>query len=145
MEQPVTKKENHMHTISTILKENMLFETQLGTHKVVIDVPESMGGANRGPTPPEFFVASLGSCVAALVANYCNNAGLDASDLSVDVTFDKVEDPARFTNVKVVIHLPNADVTGREKAILRVAERCPVHETICSMDTVDISLNGDRK
>ena len=81
--------------------------------------------------------------MAALVANHCNNAGLDATDLSVDVDFDKVEDPARLLNVKVVIHLPCADVDGREKAILRVAERCPVHETTCSMDSVEISLIGD--
>lgn len=132
-----------MATINTIHKGDMLFETQLGRHSVLIDVPPTMGGTDRGPTPPEFFVASLGSCVAALVANYCKNAGLDATGLSVDVDFDKVEDPARLTNVKVLIHLPHADVNGREKAILRVAERCPVHETICSMDTVKISLNGD--
>jgi uncharacterized OsmC-like protein len=132
-----------MNTISTYHKGDMLFETQLGTHHVLIDVPPSMGGTDRGPTPPEFFVASLGSCVAALVANYCNSVGLDAADLSVDVTFDKAEDPTRLTNVKVVIHLPHAEVNGRERAILRVAERCPVHETICSLGGVDIALNGD--
>jgi uncharacterized OsmC-like protein len=121
----------------------MLFETQLGRHKLLIDVPSSMGGADRGPTPPKFFIASLGSCVAALVANYCEKAALDTTDLSVDVTFDKAEDPTRLTNVKVLVHLPHADVNGRGKAILQVAERCPVHETICSLDGVEISLNGD--
>lgn len=134
-----------MATISTSHKGDMLFETRLGRHNVLIDVPPSMGGTDRGPTPPEFFVASLGSCVAALVANYCNNTGLDATDLSVDVTFDKAEDPTRLTNVQVLIHLPHADVNGREKAILRVAERCPVHETICSLDSVKISMNGDAR
>jgi hypothetical protein len=34
-------------------------------------------------------------------------------------------------------------VNRREEAILRVAERCPVHETVASMDSVEISLNGD--
>lgn len=132
-----------MAKISTHHRGDMLFSTQLGKHNVLIDVPPSMGGSDRGPTPPEFFVASLGSCVAALVANYCNNAGIDTEGLSVDVTFDKVEDPARLTNVEVLIHLPNGDVNGRERAVLRVAERCPVHETICTMDTVKISLNGN--
>jgi len=132
-----------MATINTYHKGDMLFETQLGKHKVLIDVPPSMGGTDRGPTPPEFFIASLGSCVAALVANYCNSANLDTTDLAVDVSFDKAEDPTRLTNVKVIIHLPHADVKGREKPILRVAERCPVHETICSMDSVEISLDGD--
>jgi putative redox protein len=134
-----------MNKISTILKEDMLFETQLGNHRVLIDVPPSMGGQDRGPTPPEFFVASLGSCVAALVANYCNSANLDTTGLSVDVTFDKLEDPSRLANVKVVINLPSAEVNGRKKAILRVAERCPVHETISSMEGVEISLNGNSR
>jgi len=134
-----------MATVSTAYKGDMLFETQLGRHNVLIDVPPSMGGNDRGPTPPEFFVASLGSCVAALVANYCNNASIDITDLSVDVEFDKAEDPTRLTNVKVLIHLPHADLNGRETAILRVAERCPVHETICSMDGVEISMNGNSK
>jgi uncharacterized OsmC-like protein len=110
---------------------------------VLIDVPPGMGGADRGPTPPEFFVTSLGSCVAALVANYCKNSGIDATDLAVDVTFDKVDDPARLSNVKVLINLPHAELNGRQAAILRVAERCPVHETICSMDSVEISVNGN--
>ena len=134
-----------MGKISTIHKGDMLFETKLGKHTVRIDVPPSMGGSDRGPTPPEFFVASLGSCVAALVPNYCNSAGIATDDLAVDVTFDKAEDPTRLTNVNVLIHLPNGNVNGREKAILRVAERCPVHETICTMDKVNISLNGDGK
>jgi uncharacterized OsmC-like protein len=134
-----------MARVSTTYKGEMLFETQLGRHNVLIDVPPSMGGNDRGPTPPEFFVASLGSCVAALVANYCNNAAIDITDLSVDVEFDKAEDPTRLTNVKVLIHLPHADLNGREAAILRVAERCPVHETICSMDSVEISMNGNSK
>ena len=131
-----------MAKITTYHKGEMLFGTRLGNHEILIDVPSSMGGKDRGPTPPEFFVASLGSCVAALVANYCNQSGIDVTDMSVDVTFDKVDDPTRLVNLKVQIDLPHADVTGREKALLRVAERCPVHETMCHLDNVEMSLNG---
>jgi uncharacterized OsmC-like protein len=119
----------------------MLFSTKLGDHNIVIDVPPSMGGSNRGPTPPEFFVASLGSCVAALVADYAQRAGIDARDLSVDVTYDKADDPTRLVDVGVQIHLPADGLAGREQAILRVAERCPVHQTICAMDDIRFSLN----
>jgi len=131
-----------MGKVTTHYKGDMLFGTTLGSHEVLIDVPTGMGGQDRGPTPPEFFVASLGSCVAALVANYCNQAGLNSEGLSVDVTFDKVADPTRLANINVEVNLPNADVKGREKALLRVAERCPVHETLCTMDKVNIVLNG---
>jgi uncharacterized OsmC-like protein len=131
-----------MGKVRTEYKGDMLFESQLGKHTIKVDVPASWGGQDRGPTPPEFFIASLGSCVAALVANYCRKSGLDASGLNVDVTFDKVEDPTRLVNVQVDIDLPNADISGREKAILRVAEHCPVHATICSMEAVQFDLHG---
>ena len=131
-----------MATITTYHKGDMLFETELGKHKLQVDVPASMGGSDRGPTPPEVFVASLGACVAALVANYLNKASLDPEGLSVDVSYEKASDPTRLVGLKVSIDIPNADISGREKAIERVADRCPVHQTICSLEAVDIEITG---
>jgi uncharacterized OsmC-like protein len=56
-----------MPAITTTYQGDMAFETVLGRHRLLIDVPAAMGGQDRGPTPPELFVASLGSCVAAFV------------------------------------------------------------------------------
>ncbi len=131
-----------MATIRTLHKGDMLFETELGKHKLQIDVPADMGGGDRGPTPPEVFVASLGSCVAALVANYCNKAKLNTEGLTVDVEYQKAADPTRLTDVRIIIDLPNADVSGRENAIKRVADHCPVHQTICTLEGVDIEVSG---
>ena len=131
-----------MAKVTTHYKGDMLFSTKLGNHEIFIDVPAGMGGQDRGPTPPEFFVASLGSCIAAFVANYCTQSGIDATDMSVDVSFDKVDDPTRLVNLKVQVNLPHGELNGREKALLRVAEHCPVHETMCHLDGVEISLNG---
>jgi len=131
-----------MDVITTYHKGDMLFETQLGSHTLEIDVPESMGGKDRGPQPPEIFVASLGSCVAALVANYCNKSGLSTEDLTVDVMYEKASDPTRLADVKVRVDLPHADISNREEAIRRVADRCPVHQTICTLEGVDIEISG---
>ena len=35
------------------------FETQIGTHKLTIDMPPENNGKDRGPTPPQLFIASL--------------------------------------------------------------------------------------
>jgi putative redox protein len=131
-----------MGKITTYHKGDMLFESKIGNHSIVIDVPDSMGGSDRGATPPQIFIASLGSCIGAFVANYCNNVGIDTTDLNVDVSFEKVEDPTRLTNVKVQVNVPNGDISGREKALLRVAGHCPVHETICTLEDVDIAFSG---
>jgi hypothetical protein len=42
----------------------------------------------------------------------------------------------------VEVNAPHADLTGLEKAILRVAEHCPVQETICTLQDVDMVVNG---
>jgi uncharacterized OsmC-like protein len=125
-----------MPTITTDYRGDMSFTTDLGRHRLVIDVPDSMGGKGRGPTPPELFVASLGSCVAAYVAAYCERTGLDARDLAVDVSYAKAEDPTRLVDLTITVNLPHADCGAREVAIRRVAEHCPVHETIGTLSEV---------
>ena len=131
-----------MASIVTYYKGDMLFESRIGRHSVVIDVPAGMGGQDRGPTPPELFVASLGSCVGAFVAHYCGRNGIDASDLTVDVTFDKVDNPTRLVDLKVRVELPHAQCGDRQEAIHRVAEHCPVHETILTMHGIEIDILG---
>lgn len=129
-----------MGTISTQYKGDMLFETTLGSHTLTIDVPAGMGGKNRGPTPPDVFIASLGACVGAFVANYCNKADLDARDMTVDVSFDKAEEPTRLTNISVKITLPHTACENRERALRRVAEHCPVHETIATLEGIEFKI-----
>ncbi len=129
-----------MAKITTCHKGNMLFESKMGNHAVLIDVPPAMGGSDRGPTPPQLFIASLGSCIGAFVANYCQQVGVDAEDLSVDITFDKVGPPTRLVNLQVQINLPHGECKNREKALLRVAEHCPVHETIATLENIEFKL-----
>ncbi|MDI9547720.1 MAG: OsmC family protein [Chloroflexota bacterium] len=129
-----------MGKISTYYKGDMLFESEMGNHKLVIDVPPAMGGRDRGPTPPEVFVASLGSCVAAFVAQYCERNGVNTADLSVDVAFDKADDPSRLVNLKDTVNLPHGECKQRKAALQRVAEHCPVHETISTLGGIEIEI-----
>jgi uncharacterized OsmC-like protein len=128
--------------IETRYKGDMLFETTIGAHTLVIDVPAGMGGHDRGPTPPELFIASLGSCVGAFVAQYCERNGVDTTDMAVDVTFDKAEEPTRLQNIKATVRMPHGSCGARRAAVLRVAEHCPVHETISTMKGIELELLG---
>jgi uncharacterized OsmC-like protein len=115
---------------------DMAFETSLGGHEVTIDAPQDLGGHDRGPTPSELFATSLGSCVAALTARYCERNNVDAHDLSVNVAYNKAKEPARLTDLEVCVRLPHADCEQCEEALLGVAEHCPVHETMVTQDDV---------
>jgi hypothetical protein len=47
----------------------------------------------------------------------------------------------RLVDVQVQVNLPNADIAERKTAIMQVAAKCPVHETTCTLETVDITLS----
>src|SRR5581483_1901371 len=138
-----------MSTITTLYKGDMNLEAVMGENRLVIDVPKSIGGKGRGPTPSDLFVASLGSCVAAFVADYCERVGLDTTGLSVDVSFEAEGDPdcpTCLTDLEVVVNLPNAEAGDREEAIRRVAEHCPVHETVeFSLKEIDFQIRDRTK
>lgn len=131
-----------MGQVITQHKGGMLFESEVGEHKLTIEGPESWGGKNRGPMPPQLFMASIGSCVGVLVAHFCNTHGLDDTDLKVTVDYDTAESPTRFDNINVTINLPKAicDDDCIRRALKSVAEHCPVHETITTLDKINFNI-----
>ncbi|MEY6430987.1 OsmC family protein [Thioalkalicoccus limnaeus] len=124
-----------MPSIITRHNGDMVFETEVGSHRILNDVmptPE-WGGKGRHPTPPDYFVTSISSCIAAFVVQYCDRAGLDSTGLTVELSFEKADKPVHLTNFVVRIDLPNAVVGDRLAALKRAAEFCTVHETITRM------------
>lgn len=135
-----------MSTITTCYKGDMLFRMKIGNHTLNIDVPPAMGGKDRGPMPPPLFIASLGSCLAPLVADYCSHREMDARDMAVDVSLEKTEHPTRLTGIRVTVTLPHADCSEQRcrDALLRVAEHCPVHQTIETVQGVKFDIVGGK-
>jgi uncharacterized OsmC-like protein len=118
----------------------MGFETQIGNHKITIDLPPENNGKDRGPTPPQLFATSLSSCIAAFATSYCNNAGINSDELSVTLSYDKLTNPSRLGNFKAVITIPNDPVGEKEKGVIRASEHCFIHQTMRLSSEVKITL-----
>jgi uncharacterized OsmC-like protein len=118
----------------------MGFHAQCGSHKVAIDLPEESGGKDKAATPPQLFLASLGSCVGVYVASYCQNSGLDAREMQISVSAHKAADPARLDDIKITISLPKAELGKRAAAVLQVAKKCLIHNTIGHNSKMEIEL-----
>lgn len=69
--------------VKSTCKGNVLFETEVGNHKIKTDVPAGFGGEERVLLPPQLFIASISSCVAAIVGNFCKGRRWDIKDMSV--------------------------------------------------------------
>ena len=125
-----------MATITTTYKGGTICETQIGGYTITTDSNKTIA-----PTAPQLFVTSIGACVVAVVSGYCNRVGIDATGLSVDVSYEGIDNPFRLGNFKVMIHLPNATLGKREEALRRVAEHCPVHESIADWSGIDFIIH----
>jgi putative redox protein len=114
-----------MTEIVVAFKGETVFETRIGNNSLLIDSSntEAMG-------PPQLMFASIAACSGALVAGYCRNTGIDATGLTIKLEFDKADNPYRFTNFRMKIILPGLTDPKKRDAVLRVAEHCPVHETM---------------
>ena len=129
-----------MTEITTRYKGDMLFESKLGNHSLLIDMPSGMGGADRGPQPSELFIAALASSIGAAVADHCTRLGLDTREMTVDLQFNEVGDPTRLANLQVTIRLPHCACAGQEQAILHLAEHCLIYETLVNRNGIQIEL-----
>lgn len=120
----------------------MKFTALAGPHNIAIDLPVSSGGTGTAATPTQLFLASLASCVGVYVVTYCNNVGLNTKGMQVGITAEKVPDPNRLDNIKIKVSLPHADVGKRQEAVLAVARKCLIHNTIKNHPNMNIELSS---
>jgi len=119
------------------------FEANARGHQVVCDQPLDNGGADAGMSPPEFLLASLGTCAAFYAAQYLRARSLPADGLQVRVSAEKAMGPARLAAFHIEVRAPGlADDKHREGA-LRAVKACLIHNTLLQPSTIDIALNTD--
>lgn len=106
------------------------FEIKTRGHVVVSDQPAENGGFDEGMTPPEFLLASLGSCAGYYAVEYLKARKLATEGTKVHVTADKVKNPARLDNFQIRIEVPAPLSADQQEGILRAVHKCLVHNTL---------------
>ncbi|UCH36355.1 MAG: OsmC family protein [Armatimonadota bacterium] len=112
-------------------------------HKVIADVPAPMGGDDRGPTPVDLLAGSLGACIAFYVANWCRDAKLAYEGFEVDLDYVLDRQTHCVPEMTVMVRMPAGFPKEREQALLRVAQGCTVHNTLCSLPRIEIAVAGE--
>ena len=74
------------------------FEANARGHRTLCDQAISSGGSDTGMTPPEFLLASLGTCAGYYAAEYLKTRGIAADGLAVRVEAEKSANPARLSS-----------------------------------------------
>jgi uncharacterized OsmC-like protein/alpha/beta superfamily hydrolase len=124
-------------------------EIRVGEHALIADEPTSVGGADLGPSPYGFLLASLGACTSMTLRMYADIKKWDLKEVTVHLSHEKAHNQdcsdcdnksSKIDKIDRVIELEgNLDDTQRTR-LLEIADRCPVHKTLHSTVKVDTVL-----
>lgn len=104
------------------------FAIQIRQHRITVDQPVRGGGEDAAPMPLELLGASLGSCVALYVQQFCHARSLPYQGMRVEVQPHGAQ--GRIGSFEVKVIMPEA-LEPRYAAMLeRVAQSCPAHNTL---------------
>ena len=119
------------------------FEITARQHSIPCDQPLDNGGFDEGMTPPELFLASLGSCAAFYAAQYLRKYHLATQGTRVRITADKVKDPVpRLNNFRIEVETP-VDLTDQHRAgVERAVHHCLIHNTLLHPPRIAIEINA---
>jgi len=104
------------------------FAAQLRQHRLIVDQPAAGGGEDSAPMPLELLGASLGTCVALYVQQFCHARGLPYEGMRVEV--DPWGAQGRIGRFDVRVVLPEPLPPKYAEVLERVARSCPAHNTL---------------
>ena len=116
------------------------FTIQARSHTIICDQPAENGGQDTGMTPPEFLLASLGSCAAFYAVQYLKTRNLAQSGVEVSVTAEKLKQPARLGNFRIHVVCPVALTEEQTEGLMRSVHHCLVLNTLLTPPEIKIEL-----
>ena len=137
-------------TVTAHQTESMRMDLTARHHRIIIDQPATGGGHDAGPTPLEYFIASLAGCIGAIGRIVARQQKLNVrwmdliveGDIDVDGLMGRpTTNRVGFLGFKVKVQL-DADLSAEQKQafIREVERRCPVSENISNATPIQFEI-----
>ncbi len=120
----------------------MKFSMQARGHVIETDQPVEVGGEDAAMTPPEIFLAALGSCAAFYAAQYLVVRKLAETGVEVIVDAQKLRDPARLGNFTIQVKSPIPLTEEQTQGMHRAVHRCLIHQTMLQVPQIKIKIHA---
>jgi putative redox protein len=121
----------------------MRFATDIRGHRLVVDQPAGVG-RDEGPMPLELLGASIGTCVALYVQQFCETRGLPYEGMRVEVEQLGARNPSRVGRFDVRVVLREEIPEAYAGMLERVARSCPAHNTLVTGAAVDVRIEQEQ-
>ena len=119
---------------------------RIGQHTLIADEPVAAGGGDVGPDPFEYLLAALGACTSMTLRMYANLKKLSLTGIHVELTHRKVdvEGQGKVDRIERGITLTGELTDAQRIRMLEIANKCPVHRTLCSNIQIESTLLESR-
>jgi len=122
-------------------KGGMGFRVNVREHVIISDQPKEKGGVNEGPTPPELFIASLGTCIGVYAVWFCQKHKIAYEGMKLNIVWAKSTNaPTRIEQIDITVSLPEGCPETLKKGLHEQAEKCLVHNTITYPPEINIVI-----
>ena len=120
-----------------LTNKNYLAEAKMRNHFVVIDEPVDAGGDDNGPTPVEYLLTAIGSCVSITLRMYAERKGWDVGVITVNVSQLKGENGSHLTEE---ISFEKEITEDQRKRLFVIAGKCPVAKMVKGETRIDSKI-----
>lgn len=126
------------------------FIAEARNFQIIVDEPPTLGGADHGPNPVEYLLASYAGCLNVMGHLIAQELGFSIDKLEIEVSGNL--NPARlfgtsfteragFKQIEIKLKpQTNADRTLLEKWLEEVENRCPVNDNLSQPTPIAITL-----
>jgi len=129
-------------------QSGLMQEIVTGKHQLRADEPAPLG-TDRGPSPYELLLASLGACTSMTLRLYAQRKGWDLQQITVRLQHSRVhaedcidcETKEGFLDrIDREIEVTGSLDDAQKRRLVEIAEHCPVHKTLTSEISIQTSL-----
>jgi putative redox protein len=125
---------------ASIGKEPFATRLDVGSHHLLADEPDSLGGADQGPNSTQLLLASLGACAAITLKMYAQRKQWPLSAAEITVTLNPAGKSADgATDIGVTVELQGPLTREQRDRLMQIAGRCPVHRIIAGEVRITMS------
>ncbi|MBN1958220.1 MAG: alpha/beta fold hydrolase [Desulfuromonadales bacterium] len=124
-------------------------EIQAKGFALTADEPISYGGTERGPTPYDYLMAAIGACTGMTLQMYARKKKWPLTSAVVRLNHSKIHatdcqicetGTGKIDRFERELELHGALTDSQKERLTRIADRCPVHQTMHSEVMIETSL-----
>lgn len=118
----------------------------------VTDQPKEKNGTNKGPTPVEYLLGSLGSCICITCRMMANRMGMEIDSVKTvvegDIDYEGMVNPDEVRpgvgEIRVKVNLKgDLDEEEKQKIVEQAEHSCPVTDTLKNRVNVRFELDNE--